>query len=404
MNSQKVNAYEVVLQKIDIYMQKYIIPYYNPSNIYWWFSLSGGKDSFVMAHSMNEWYKRNNYSFQAEGFCVKQWNKNLSYSLLQEQMSWMRFTIIDGVNLTKNTINYTAGDQAPCHTCSLIRKKMGDTFIAENYKNGYINIVARGIHLSDMAISYLWRLFWDVDVDYFTQRQEKGNPLIKLDMQPSVYLAKPLCFVREYETQEYSNQLKFHSICCGCPACRYPSRRDIVEESLKLLFSSTKWEFEIYGIRDYLKLIGGNIPIEKISLSGLECKRPHLPIEFFDYMLNKFKNKSFYNNLFDREFFLDDIGIEYLVKHKKFNSDKISQPKLYSDIPLTLPEKSVIATVGPFWGCVGYQNKEMREKLIKLQKEIYNIHIDYLWSQVIPFLKDFYTSNCLTTCCSCCFK
>lgn len=399
---EDTSAYEIVLQKIDIYMQKYIIPHFNPSKIYWWFSLSGGKDSFVMAHSMNEWYKRNNFSFHAEGFCVSQWNKNASYSLLQEQISWMPVTIIDSVDLSRNTINYAPGDQAPCHDCSLIRKNIGDTFIKNNYKNGYINIIARGIHLSDMAISYLWRIFWDSDIESFTSNLEKGNPLVKINMQPIVYLAKPLCYVREYETQEYSSQLKFHSICCGCPACRYPSRRDIVEESLKLLFSSKKWEFEVYGIRNYLKLIGDDASIEEISLSGLEFKKAHLPIEFFDYVLNHFKNDCFYNYS-KSTFFLDDIGTDYLTEYKKYDFDKIIQPKLHSDVPLTFPEKSMIATVGPLWGCVGYQNKSMRNKLLKLQNEIYNIKIDYLWFQVIPLLRDFYshTFNCLTPCCAC---
>lgn len=399
---QNISAYEIILQKIDIYMQKYITPYFNPSKVYWWFSLSGGKDSFVMAHSMYEWYKQNNFSFHAEGFSVSQWSKNASYSLLQEQIPWMPVTIIDGIDLTRNTINYTPGEQAPCHACSLIRKNIGDSYITNNYKNGYTNIIARGLHLSDMAISYLWRVFWDIDIDSFANSLEKGKPLVKLNLQPMVYLAKPLCFVREYETQEYSKQLKFHSICCGCPACRYPSRRDIVEESLKLLFSSTKWEFEVYGIRDYLKLIGGNTPIEEISLSGCEFKRSHLPNEFFDYVLNNFKNKRF-NNYSNSKYFLDDIGAKYLTKYKKYNVDKVMQPKLYSDIPLTFFEKSMIATVGPFWGCVGYQNKSMRNKIIKLQNDVCNIQIDYLWSQVIPLLKDYYAQTLYgsITCCSC---
>lgn len=272
--NQNASAHEIVLQKVDIYMQKYITPYFNPSKVYWWFSLSGGKDSFVMAHVMNEWYRRNNFSFHAEGFCVSQWNKNSPYLLLQEQITWMPVIIIDGIELTKSTVNYTFGDQAPCHSCSLIRKEIGDSFIINNYKDGYINIIARGIHLTDMAISYLWRIFWGVDINSFANNLEKGNPLVKLNIQPTVYLAKPLCFVREYETQEYANQLNFRSICCGCPACRYPSRRDIVEESLKLLFSSEKWEFDVFCINNYIKLIGGNTSIKKYhfpvwSLNGL---------------------------------------------------------------------------------------------------------------------------------------
>lgn len=399
---QNKNACEIVLQKIDIYMQKYITPYFNPSRIYWWFSLSGGKDSFVMAHSMSEWYKQNNFSFHAEGFVVNQWGKSDSYLLLREQISLMPITIIDGVELTRSRINYTFGNQAPCHACSVIRKNIGDSFITNNYKHGYINIIARGLHLSDMAISYLWRIFWNLDINSFTENLEKGKPLIRLNIQPTIYLAKPLCFVREYETQEYSNKLQFRSICCGCPACRYPSRRDIVEESLKLLFVSSKWEFDVYNVDKYLEIIGGDAPIEKISLSGTENKRPHIPIEFFDYMINHFKNNFSYNRIYST-CFLDDIGTEYLTKHQKYNLNKMVQLKLYSDRPLTFPEKSMIATVGPFWGCIGYQNQSMRNELIKLQYKIYNIQIDCLWSQVIPLLKEYYSNNlnCSTARCLC---
>lgn len=167
----------------------------------------------------------------------------------------MPVTIIDSVDLTRDTINYISGSQAPCKACSSIRKNIGDSFIASNYKNGYINIIARGLHLSDMAISYLWRIFWDIDIDSFTNKLEKGDPLVKLNIQSNTYLAKPLCFIREYETQKYADHLKFHSICCGCPACRYPSRRDIIEESLKLSVDEVVSD---YSVLDYRHFHGSN--------------------------------------------------------------------------------------------------------------------------------------------------
>lgn len=402
---QKTNVYKTLLFKIDVYMKKYILPSFDPSKVYWWFSLSGGKDSFTMAHILHEWYKSNSYTFHGEGFCISQWGENPLYSLLQKRLSWMPVTIIDGIYLSQKILKYVPGEQAPCKACSSIRKSIGDSYIRDHYKDGYINIIARGLHLSDMAISYLWRLFWDIDIDSFSSNLEKGNPLVKLDLQPVVYLAKPLCFVREYETQEYSKQLGFYSICCGCPACRYPSRRDIVEESLKLLFPSTKWEFEVYGIRKYIHLISGDVPIEEISLSGMEEKSAHLPNEFFDYVLKLFKHIS-YQEYSKTAYYLDDIGVNYITKHQKNVSNIILPAKFYTDAPLTTSEKSIIATVGPYWGCIGYANKSIRNKLMIIQKDKYNFQIDHLWSQVIPLLNDFYaqTTNPSNIHCACSFN
>ena len=399
---QNRNVFETVLCKIDVYMKKYILPCFDPSKIYWWFSLSGGKDSFTMAHAINEWYRRNNYTFQGEGFCISQWIENPMYSFLCKQIAWMPVTIIDGINLSKKTLNYVPGEQAPCRACSSIRKSIGDSYIIDHYKDGFINIIARGLHLSDMAISYLWRVFWDIDIDSFSTNLEKGNPLVKLDLQHLIYLAKPLSFVREYETQEYSKLMGYYSICCGCPACRYPSRRDIIEESLRLLFTSAKWEFDVYGIRKYVSLISDGAPIEEMSLAGIETKNAHMPAEFFDYVLKLFRNKS-YQNHNKATLYLDDIGVNYITRHRKNYSSSILQAKFDSDIMLTASEKAIIATVGPYWGCIGYGDKSMRHYLIKQQKERYNFQIDYLWSQVIPLLNDFYaqTHTDSNMCCMC---
>ena len=398
---QTVEAYEVLLEKINIYMQKQILPFFNPSKIYWWFSLSGGKDSFVMAHGLKEWYTRNNYAFSGEGFCVRQWSKDTLYSVLQSQITWMPVIIIDGLDATNDTIKYVYGSQAPCHKCSLVRKSLGDAYILDHFKKGYVNILARGLHLSDMAISYLWRVFWHIDINAFASNVEKGKPLVKLNFHPNLYLAKPLCYVRELETQLYASHVNYCSICCGCPACIYPSRRDIVEESLRLLFTSEKWEFDVPGIRAYLNQIGASSEIEKISLPGTERKRPHLPNGFFEYAVDTFIAKKASVNFPCSSVYLDEIGTRYITHYDSFHSTTVLSPKLYCEKPLTHVDKVMIATVGPFWGCVGYQDKDIRNYLLEQQNRIFGYNINQLWSQVIPFLREYYSnhSSALSSCC-----
>src|ERR1035438_10223512 len=49
--------------KIDIFLQEIIFSQFNPENIHWWISLSGGKDSFGMANALREWYTSRNLAF-----------------------------------------------------------------------------------------------------------------------------------------------------------------------------------------------------------------------------------------------------------------------------------------------------------------------------------------------------
>ena len=82
-------------------------------------------------------------------------------------------------------------------------------------------------------------------------------------------------FVREFESQSFSESNNYEAYCCGCPACKYPSRRDIVEESLLKLFDNNPlWEFNIPGLIDYLNYWTNSqtIYIQQISLKGIVVK------------------------------------------------------------------------------------------------------------------------------------
>lgn len=389
------NSSENIIKKINLFMNIYIIPKIDPNKIYWWFSMSGGKDSFVMAYSIYKWYKANNYQFHGEGICFRQWDKNIFFNELQNQINWIPITVIDVVEKTNMFVKYNKGEQAPCSLCSSVRKCVGDKYITENYRDGYINILARGLHLSDMAISFLWRDFWRIDTTDFALSLTKGNPFVKLDLEKEIFLCKPLCFVREYESQSLSNALGFKSVSCGCPAYKFPSRRDIVEESLRMLFNSDLWEFDVHGIDVYLNKITFGEDVSVLSSRGKEKKEPHLPIEFIQFAVDYWEKNIKSSLLFDTfskntKVFLDAIGIDYLVEHKGVDNSKIYYPKLLSDEELTEAEKRMVATAGPFWGAIGYDDISIRNSFLKLQQKIYGIEIDRFWSQVIPLLNQYY--------------
>jgi len=81
-------------KKIDMYMKYYVIPLFSPNELYWWFSLSGGKDSFCMCLGVYLWYKRNGYSFQGTAFLIKQWDNGV-LEALRKQINWIDIICID---------------------------------------------------------------------------------------------------------------------------------------------------------------------------------------------------------------------------------------------------------------------------------------------------------------------
>ena len=381
---------DCLLQKINLFMNLYILHEMDPEKIFWWISLSGGKDSYTMAYSLFLWYQRYGYRFHASGFYISQWG-NSNYYYLQQKVQWMPIVMVDGALVTQKFVDYCPGMQAPCAKCSAARKYIGDQYILDNYKNGFSNIIVRGLHLTDMAISFLWRSFWGINTIEFANKLEKGKPFEKLDLEKPIYLAKPLCFVREYECERFARSVHFEPVCCGCPACKYPSRRDIVEESLRLLFTGDFWEFDVTGIKTYLKRINPNNDIREFSLKGNERKCMHLTSDFADYALDYWRAQVKKISInFNNALFLDMVGRNYLTKNESINADCIYMPKFFSGEDLNAVEKMMIATVGPFWGAIGYRDKKLREQIMQIQADIFKIKIDPLWTQVNTILNEYY--------------
>ena len=90
---------DVLVQKIDIFMRCHVLPRFDPQDVSWLFSLSGGKDSFAMASGMRRWYDIHGFKLHALGFSISQWSTAPS-TYLPRQMPWLPFTHIDGRDLT----------------------------------------------------------------------------------------------------------------------------------------------------------------------------------------------------------------------------------------------------------------------------------------------------------------
>jgi len=72
--------------------------------------------------------------------------------------------------------------------------------------------------------------------------------------------------------------------CCGCPTCRFPSRRDIVEESIAGFLRGPSGSLMCQGMEE---LVSNFSPLEGVSAikrrsERIEQKHPHLPRAFAD--------------------------------------------------------------------------------------------------------------------------
>lgn len=389
---------ECIEWKIDYYINHYIKPRFDLERIHWFFSLSGGKDSFVLADSICNWYKWNNKRITATGLHILQWDD--SRKEIESRFSWLDNLLFwDARGETSKLYKANKPNQISCSDCSGIRKKCSDNFFGKLNvdRHNMINILCRGLHLTDMANSMLWRLLWEKNPIDSILKQNKGKPLVKLFS--NLYLAKPLCLVREFESQNYSEFFNYKAYQCDCPALVYPGRRDIIEESITLFYSDLLWEFQIPGMDSFFSSVleCDKELISHHSMPGKESKRPTLSEEYFQFAVDHFYTiiKKNQYNLFQ---YISNFNVcleDYMPNFLLHNQSKylpelnLNFKLLLGSDELTQFDKRMISTLGPLWGAFAL-NESMKEQALQIQKEIFNFSLDSAWGQVNGLLKLFY--------------
>ena len=388
-----MSAIESVDRKTNLFFLRHIVPNLDPENIHWHFSLSGGKDSFVMAHAVRNWYLRERAQFHASGFTIDQWGGAATRSIAA-QFDWIDVSVTDAKALTLERTDYRPGQQAPCRSCSDVRHDVTDAVMSRSRdgRRKVVDVVARGLHLSDTAISLLWRHAAGRNSFDDLWASGKGRPVVELS--EGKFLAKPLAYVREFESSQYAAEMGFAHACCGCPACRFPSRRDIVEESLRDFFSGPTWEFDVPGVSKLMSHLGAK-GVSDLSTGGREPKHKHLPSAFADFMVDRFysnwrHSKRRCSSEFDESQDLDHIGTRRLmIDTPLIQSSQIPMPSLLSGREVSALERKMISTLGPFWGQLGLA-AELRMKVAKVEHEVFGFTKDDKWTHVNHWLTEFY--------------
>jgi tRNA(Ile)-lysidine synthase TilS/MesJ len=376
--------------KLDLFMKTHVLPLFAPEDIAWWFSVSGGKDSYALLKGMEEWYAINGIQFNCHAFHINQWGGPAA-TWIQHIFRDVPLTILDARESTKLSTNYQTGMQAPCGSCSGVRHSYTDQLLKSQRGNARVNIVARGLHLSDLCTSLVWRRIIGLDAVTEMLRQGKGQPLYQLPQ--GFWIAKPLTYIREYESAAFAEALGFRAACCGCPACHYPSRRDIIEETVLEILPGPLWEFSMPGLDDLLSHYGSTTTFDNARLQsapGTITKRPHLPRDLADFAVARYaqvlsfpRTRQILSNQLTDEEILDNAGRDWFLAL----CAPEERPRIPTPALLVVPEalssfqKKMVLSLGPFWGAPSLGPRQ-HTKALDLQERVFGVRPDKLWGQV----------------------
>lgn len=344
-----------------------------------------------MAEGVRAWYAANGVKFAARGLAIDQWGGDGPMSIGQ-QLAWLDVRVVNARDATLSMTGYLPGQQAPCRACANVRRSVSDSIVSGDLQHhADVIVLARGLHLSDTAISLLWRMLRG------RPAEGKWKPLENIAQ--NFYLAKPLAYAREYESAAYAHFKGHRHHCCGCPACAFPSRRDIVEETAAELFDGATWELDVPGVEAYLRCSGtSREAIARLSAPGRHPKRRHIPLPVYDFaideLLTRLRSAPLpWDELCDSSLNLDDLALQGIKSTMPPQLEaKLPTPALVLDAPMSFAQRAMIATMGPFWGAFALHANQ-RRRAFEIQIEQWGTKPDDEWTQVNALLHRFRASG-----------
>lgn len=391
--------------KVNLFMEDFILPKFDPTRILWVFSLSGGVDSWVTREAIRAWYQEKSLEILEETLHVDQWDAPIA-DLLRKGHWGVSF--VADKRATSRNLGFNSDTQAQCGPCSIIRRDATDNFtygLLQAYPGTDV-IVARGHHLTDLAVSILWRLLAGRSPVSDLVSSGKGHPLSELENRS--YLAKPLIYATksEIETVAKSRNLVGACACLSCPAHGIPSRRDIMNITAvpALAMSLRGWELQLPGVRDIIQTWTNDARkwhlVKELSDpdTSVLCSEsvPQIPLS---------SAKSFYDNAlcesalealsqeFDFSSTLDAEAFSFLAGKPPLGFTRVPVPA-YLLRHLRLPEENysirerlMMLCYGPFWGLFALPH-ELRHRAIEIRATLFpGITFDDTWGQSAEFFK-----------------
>jgi len=183
-------------------------------------AVSGGKDSLSLLHILLHLQRHAPVRFELAAMTVDPQFEGFDPSHLRPYMEQLGVTYFYESQAIAERAKEHMGNDSFCAFCS--RMKRGVMY-ATARREGY-SVIALGQHLDDLAESFLMSAFFAGQL-----RSMKANYQIDAG---DLRVIRPLVYVRERQTREFSKQHGFPVVPDSCPACfSMPSQR----QEMKLL-------------------------------------------------------------------------------------------------------------------------------------------------------------------------
>lgn len=213
-------------------------------------ALSGGKDSWVLLHVLDDLRRRAPVSFSLTALTVHPGFPGFRTDEIETYCRGRGFkhTVVKAP-IHDLMLEKLGPDDVPCSLCSRIRRGVLYTQAAEL---GCTKI-ALGHHRDDLIETLLLNLFFNGTIKAMA-------PLLRADDGRNVVI-RPLVYVPEEEIIAFASEAGFPITCCACPACGDPDQKRV--QVKKLL---AEWEARHPGIKASLLASLGDVQLRHLLL------------------------------------------------------------------------------------------------------------------------------------------
>ena len=183
--------------------------------------LSGGKDSLTLLHALRHLQRHAPIQFSIAAITVDPEIEGFNPSILKNYLAELEVPYFyESHDMTKQAEEQMKNDSF-CSFCS--RMKRGIMYSTAR-REGY-NVLALGQHLDDLAESFLMSAFQGGQL-----RTMKAN---YTNQDQDIRIIRPMIYVRERQTTEFSKEVILPVIPDSCPACySMPTEREHMKQLL----------------------------------------------------------------------------------------------------------------------------------------------------------------------------
>lgn len=209
--------------------------------------LSGGKDSLTLLHALRHLQRHAPIRFSIAAITIDPEIEGFDPSVLKNYLAELNIPYFyESNDMVKQAEEQMTNDSF-CSFCSRMKRGiMYSTARRENY-----NVLALGQHLDDLAESFLMSAFHGGQL-----RTMKAN---YTNQDGDIRIIRPMIYVRERQTTEFSKEVSLPVIPDSCPACfDMPTEREHMKKLLAEqethnagLFNSLKTALNpLYSVED----------------------------------------------------------------------------------------------------------------------------------------------------------